>query len=80
MQQEFPTAGFTNEIRIAPGTQRVRTSTGLELQVIMPVVNAPFRIYYAYNPTIYNGWVQQPIVVDRSMLGNTATFLTRWRR
>ena len=25
-------------------------STGLELQVIMPVVNAPFRIYYAYNP------------------------------
>jgi outer membrane protein insertion porin family len=27
-----------------------RMSTGLELQVIMPIVNAPFRIYYAYNP------------------------------
>jgi len=25
-------------------------STGLELQVILPIVNAPFRIYYAYNP------------------------------
>lgn len=25
-------------------------STGVELQVIMPIVNAPFRIYYAYNP------------------------------
>ena len=28
----------------------VRMSTGMELQVILPVVNAPFRIYYAYNP------------------------------
>jgi outer membrane protein insertion porin family len=28
----------------------VRMSTGVELQVILPVVNAPFRIYYAYNP------------------------------
>lgn len=27
-----------------------RMSTGLELQVIMPIVNAPFRFYYAYNP------------------------------
>jgi outer membrane protein insertion porin family len=27
-------------------------STGLELQVILPIVNAPFRIYYAYNPLI----------------------------
>jgi outer membrane protein insertion porin family len=27
-----------------------RMSTGLELQVILPVVNAPFRLYYAYNP------------------------------
>jgi len=25
-------------------------STGLELQTMLPVVNAPFRIYYAYNP------------------------------
>jgi outer membrane protein insertion porin family len=28
----------------------VRMSTGVELQVILPVVNAPFRLYYAYNP------------------------------
>jgi outer membrane protein insertion porin family len=25
-------------------------STGAELQVIMPIINAPFRIYYAVNP------------------------------
>ena len=38
--------------KIAPGTQNIRASTGLELQVMMPVVNAPFRLYYAYNPLI----------------------------
>lgn len=30
---------------------KIRTSVGLELQVVLPVVNAPFRVYYAYNPT-----------------------------
>ncbi len=27
-----------------------RVSTGLELQMFLPVINAPFRIYWAYNP------------------------------
>ena len=36
------TANFTN---IVP-----RMSNGAELQVILPIVNAPFRIFYAYNP------------------------------
>ncbi len=74
LNAEFPWAGFTNEIKIAPGTQRPRASTGLELQVILPVVNAPFRIYYAYNPSTYTGTVQQPVVVDRSMFPNTYTY------
>jgi outer membrane protein insertion porin family len=42
---------FENEIHPIPGTNwQPRASTGLELQVILPIVNAPFRIYYAYNP------------------------------
>jgi outer membrane protein insertion porin family len=28
----------------------LRMSTGVEMQVILPMVNAPFRLYYAYNP------------------------------
>jgi outer membrane protein insertion porin family len=28
---------------------RPRTSAGVELDVILPIVNAPFRVYYAYN-------------------------------
>jgi outer membrane protein insertion porin family len=41
----------------------------------MPVVNAPFRIYWAYNPTIVQTVLQPPIVADRSYFPNAATFL-----
>jgi outer membrane protein insertion porin family len=71
----FPQAGFDNRVRVASGTQRARTSTGLELQVLLPVVNAPFRIYWAYNPTIVQQWIQPPIVADRSMFPNQASFI-----
>jgi len=37
-------------LQTVPGTNFVpRMSNGAELQVILPIVNAPFRIYYAYN-------------------------------
>ena len=42
---------FSDYIRPLAGTNFVpRMSTGAELQVIMPIINAPFRIYYAVNP------------------------------
>jgi outer membrane protein insertion porin family len=44
-----------------------RASTGLELQVFLPVVNAPFRIYWAYNPVRLNQLAQSPIPVTRGM-------------
>ena len=43
--------GFLRDIRPVSGTNFVpRMSLGAEISVIMPVVNAPFRLYYAYNP------------------------------
>jgi outer membrane protein insertion porin family len=43
--------GFKQDIRPITGTNFVpRMSLGGEIAVIMPIVNAPFRIYYAYNP------------------------------
>ena len=43
--------GFRQNIRPVEGTNFVpRMSLGGELSVIMPVINAPMRIYYAYNP------------------------------
>jgi outer membrane protein insertion porin family len=71
----FPEAAFDGRVRIAPGTQKIRTSTGLELQVMLPVVNAPFRVYFAYNPTNVREYLQPPIVADRSSFPNNATFL-----
>jgi outer membrane protein insertion porin family len=71
----YPQAGFDGKAVVAPGSQQMRMSTGLELQVLMPVVNAPFRIYWAYNPMIVRTFLQTPIVADRSMFPNNATFL-----
>jgi len=42
---------FPLHLQTVPGTNFVpRMSNGAELQVILPIVNAPFRLYYAYNP------------------------------
>jgi outer membrane protein insertion porin family len=41
---------FPANLQTVPGTNLVpRMSNGAELQVILPIVNAPFRIFYAYN-------------------------------
>jgi outer membrane protein insertion porin family len=63
-----PTTPFQRDLQIVPGTNyQPRMSTGLELQVIMPIVNAPFRIYYAYNPLRLNETTTVPSDITRSM-------------
>ena len=50
LRQQFPGTTFTNQLQLAPGTNfKLRSSTGIEFIVQLPVVNAPFRLYYAYN-------------------------------
>jgi outer membrane protein insertion porin family len=71
---QFPQAAFDGRVKIAPGTQALRSSTGVELQVLLPIVQAPFRVYFAYNPTNVREYIQPPIVADRSMFPNAATF------
>jgi outer membrane protein insertion porin family len=75
LNAEFPQAHFSGRAYIAPGTQKPRASTGLELQVLMPVVNAPFRLYFAYNPSVFRGYIQPPIAANRDDFPNAATFL-----
>ncbi len=42
---------FPLQLKTVPHTNFVpRMSNGAELQVILPIINAPFRLYYAYNP------------------------------
>jgi outer membrane protein insertion porin family len=45
---------------IIPETTKARASTGLEIQVVLPVINAPFRLIYFYNPLQLNSFVQRP--------------------
>jgi len=54
LQSQFPSAvsqnGLTQQLGLAPGTNfRLRGSTGIEFVVQLPIIQAPFRIYYAYN-------------------------------
>jgi outer membrane protein insertion porin family len=74
LNQEFPQAGFTGEAYVQPGSEKVRSSTGVEIQVLMPVVNAPFRVYWAYNPTRFEGTLTAPIVANKSYFPNSTTY------
>jgi outer membrane protein insertion porin family len=75
LNEQYPTAGFEGKAIVYPGTQAPRMSTGLELQVLLPVVQAPFRVYWAYNPLVVREYLQPPIPADRSVFPNQATFL-----
>ena len=75
LNAQFPQAGFDPNIQVIPATQKVRMSTGIELQVMMPVVNAPFRFYWAYNPSRVGTFLQPPIVANRSQFPNQTSFL-----
>jgi outer membrane protein insertion porin family len=47
----FPLVNQQAQLQLAPGTNfKLRDSAGIEFIVNLPIVQAPFRIYYAYNP------------------------------
>ena len=75
LNAQFPQAGFEDNISVIPATQQMRASTGVELQIMMPVVNAPFRFYWAYNPLRVETFLQPPIVANRSLFPNQTSFI-----
>jgi outer membrane protein insertion porin family len=59
---------FTPNLQpIANTNYTPRMSVGPELQVLLPIVNAPFRIYYAYNPLILNTIANTKSQITRGM-------------
>jgi outer membrane protein insertion porin family len=63
---------FPERLHIVPGTNFVpRMSNGVALQVILPIVNAPFSLYYAYNPLRLYKSVPQELAVPNSGPNNT---------
>lgn len=57
---------FQTKIRLVPGTNsQLRMSTGLELEVMMPVIHQPFRVYYAFNPLRVDENIQPPTLFTK---------------
>ncbi len=66
-QGGFPIT-FSRRINIISGTNFVpRDSLGAELDVMVPIINAPFRLYYAYNPVRLETQFNRPNLITRSM-------------
>jgi outer membrane protein insertion porin family len=62
-------------LNTVPGTNFVpRMSSGAELQVILPIVNAPFRLYYAYNPLRLFKDVPQQLAIPMTGPAGTPNF------
>jgi len=58
----------SNYLQVLGSTNwRPRIDTGLELQMFLPVVNAPFRLYWAYNALRLDNPATPPIPVTRGM-------------
>jgi outer membrane protein insertion porin family len=59
---------FSRTIDPIPGTNYVpRDSAGGELDVMMPIINAPFRLYYAVNPLKLFDTFSRTNLITRSM-------------
>jgi len=59
---------FSPTLKPISGTNFLpRVSTGLELQVLVPIINQPFRVYYALNPLALNTTVNTPNQITRAM-------------
>jgi outer membrane protein insertion porin family len=71
--------GFQPNIRPIDGTNfEPRMSLGAEISVIMPIINAPFRIYYAYNPLrIYEQPFCNSVVVGGNVSSCSAELIKR---
>lgn len=72
---QFPDISFKKNLEISKGTNlQWRASSGIELQVVLPVVNAPFRVYWAYNPLRFNSNISPPPLADRALFPNATTY------
>jgi len=66
LQQQYPNRDFPNlvipsNLAVISGTNfKPHTSAGVEFVVQLPIVNAPFRFYYAYNYLRLNQTINGP--------------------
>ena len=71
--------GFQRNIRPILGTNIVpRMSVGGEFSIMMPIINAPIRLYYAYNPLrLYERPYCNDVILGAKVQSCTAELITR---
>jgi len=75
LETQFPDVTFKKNLSISSGTNtKWRMSSGIELQVVLPVVNAPFRVYWAYNPLRLNTNISPEPLANPALFPNNTTF------
>ncbi len=68
LEQQFPGSNVSNTLGIDSGTNwKLRASAGIEFVVHLPIINAPFRLYWSYN---YDRLSQQVAAPMGSFNGN----------
>jgi outer membrane protein insertion porin family len=61
LRNTFPSANISDRLELSSGSNfRPRMSSGIEFVVQLPVVNAPFRIYWAYNFNRLSSIITEP--------------------
>jgi hypothetical protein len=85
LNRDFDYAGFEARLVVRNGSQRIRVSSGVELQAWVPKLHAPIRFSWAYNPVRGGGpypdvceindcgLIFRPILVDYNVFPNYAT-------
>jgi outer membrane protein insertion porin family len=63
----FPSSAVSNTLIIQHGTNfRPRASAGIEFVVQLPIINAPFRLYWAYNLDRLEQQIAAPLTIFQS--------------
>lgn len=78
LTQAFPFFDPPSRLQLAAGTNyQPRSSAGIELQVIVPHFNIPFRLYYGYNLLRLNDVITPPQTSAdiQALFPNTPTYL-----
>jgi outer membrane protein insertion porin family len=77
IESQYSYFPIPSELKPIPVTNfRPRSSTGLDLQVVLPIVNAPLHIFYGYNWLRVNSVITPPQnLPPMSLFPNEATYL-----
>jgi len=81
LQLQFPSFPLPTVLKPVAATNfHPRSSTGIDVQVILPIVNAPFHLFYGYNWMRMNQKIFPPqILPSESLFPNQATYMDALR-